>query len=141
MCGEKWGIVGKCGNMVVWDFGDGFGSLDSVKFDPIVFDCGSFVKNTVGGIVEKVERLIKPIRPLIKFLQSEIPVLNQLPAGKVHMTVLDLVKKFGAQKGMNFGFLDDIIEMDNVVKKLNDIANKGLMLSEWTIFENIEKFQ
>ena len=123
------------------DFGDGFGSLDSVKFDPIVFDCGSFVKNTVGGIVEKVERLIKPIRPLIKFLQSEIPVLNQLPAGKVHMTVLDLVKKFGAQKGMNFGFLDDIIEMDNVVKKLNDIANKGLMLSEWTIFENIEKFQ
>lgn len=25
LCGERWRIVGECGNMVVWDFGDGFG--------------------------------------------------------------------------------------------------------------------
>ena len=24
LSGEKWGIVGTCGNMVVWVFGDGF---------------------------------------------------------------------------------------------------------------------
>ena len=25
MRGERWRIVGECGNMVAWDFGDGFG--------------------------------------------------------------------------------------------------------------------
>lgn len=119
------------------EFGDGFGSLRQVKFDDIVFDCGSFVKNTVGGIVDKVDRLIKPLRPLIKFLQAEIPVLNKLPAGGFHMTVLDLIKKFGDQKGMDFGFLDDIIEMDNVVKKLKNLLDKGIRIDGWTIFEKL----
>ena len=117
------------------EFGDGFGHLERVAFDKIVFDCGSFVQGTVGGLIQKVNRVIEPIRPLIKFLQSEIPVLNKLPAGKVKMTVLDLIKKFGEQKGMDFGFLDDIIEMDNVMKMLENVLNKGYMIDKWVIYE------
>lgn len=117
------------------EFGDGFGHLERVAFDTIVFDCGSFVQGTVGGLIQKVNRVIEPIRPLIKFLQSEIPVLNKLPAGKVKMTVLDLIKKFGEQKGMDFGFLDDIIEIDSVMKKLEEVLNKGYKISDWVIYE------
>ena len=117
------------------EFGDGFGHLERVAFDTIVFDCGSFVQGTVGGLIQKVNRVIEPIRPLIKFLQSEIPVLNKLPAGKVKMTVLDLIKKFGEQKGMDFGFLDDIIEMDSVMKKLEEVLNKGYKICDWVIYK------
>ena len=116
-------------------FGDGFGSLDRVAFDKIVFDCGSFIQGTVGGLIQKVNKVIDPVRPLIKFLQSEIPVLNKLPAGKVKMTVLDLIKKFGEQKGMDFGFLDDIIEIDDVMKKMEEIVNKGYQIDGWVIYE------
>lgn len=117
------------------EFGDGFGHLEKVAFDKIVFDCGSFIQGTVGGLIQKVNKVIDPVRPLIKFLQSEIPVLNKLPAGKVKMTVLDLIKKFGEQKGMDFGFLDDIIEIDNVMKKMEDIVNKGYQIDGWVIYE------
>ena len=124
------------------DFGTGMGDLNAVAFNNIVFDCGSFVKNTIGGVVQKINKVIDPVRPIIKFLQSEIPVLNKLPAGGVHITVLDLVKKFGNKKKMNFGFLDDIIEIDNMVKKLDGYANKGIYIGSWNVIqtgENVKK--
>ena len=121
------------------DFGTGMGELNAVAFNDIVFDCGSFVKNTIGGVIQKINKVIDPVRPIIKFLQSEIPVLNKLPAGGVHITVLDLVKKFGNKKKMNFGFLDDIIEIDNMVKKLNGYVNKGIYIGSWDVFQKGKK--
>lgn len=119
------------------DFGKGMGDLKAVALNDIVFDCGSFVKNTIGSVIQKVNKVIDPVRPLIKFLQTEIPVLNKLPAGKVRITVLDLVKKFGNKKKMNFGFLDDIIEIDNMVGKLKEYTNKGIYIGSWDI-KNID---
>ena len=114
-----------------------FGKLTEVAFKNIVFDAGSFVNNTIGNIVDKINKTIDPIRPLINFLQSEIPVLNKLPAGCFRITVLDLVKKYGESKGMNFGFLDDIIELTNVVKKFEDFKNKGIRIAkDWILISN-----
>lgn len=118
------------------EFGEGFGSVEKAGFDNIVFDCGSFVENTIGALTEKINKVIEPIQPLIKFLQTEIPVLNKLPAGKVHMTVLDLVKKFGEKKKMNFGFLDDIIEMNGMLDKLTSLVDKGYAISSWDIVQS-----
>ena len=115
------------------DFGKGMGDLKAVAFNDIVFDCGSFVKNTIGSVIQKINKVIDPVRPLIKFLQTEIPVLNKLPAGKVRITILDLVKKFGNKKKMNFGFLDDIIEIDNMVGKLKEYTNKGIYIGSWDV--------
>ena len=116
-----------------------FGKLTEVAFKNIVFDAGSFVNNTIGNIVDKINKAIDPIRPLINFLQSEIPVLNKLPAGCFRITVLDLVKKYGESKGMNFGFLDDIIELTNVAKKFEVFKNKGIKIANadgWIILHD-----
>ena len=116
--------------------GSTFGELEEVAFKNIVFDAGSFYYNTIHKIVSKINAVIDPIRPLIDFLQAEIPVLNKLPAGGIHITVLDLIKKYGESKGMDFGFLDDIIELDNVVKKFNDFGEKGIKIPDWIIYTN-----
>ena len=114
-----------------------FGQLTEVAFKNIVFDAGSFVNNTIGNIVDKINKTIDPIRPLINFLQSEIPVLNKLPAGCFRITVLDLVKKYGESKGMNFGFLDDLIELTNVVKKFEAFKNEGIKIAnDWVLVGN-----
>lgn len=117
--------------------GADFGAVTYVAFEGITFDAGSFIKNTIGNVVDKINKVLDPIRPLIKFLQSEIPVLNKLPAGKVRITVLDLVKKYGESKNMNFGFLDDIIELSTVMAKLNNFTQYGIRLSEdWIIYQS-----
>ncbi len=115
-----------------------FGKLTEVAFKNIVFDAGSFVNNTIGNIVDKINKTIDPIRPLINFLQSEIPVLNKLPAGCFRITVLDLVKKYGESKGMNFGFLDDLIELTNVVKKFEAFKNEGIKIAnDWVLVGDV----
>ena len=117
------------------EMGKGFGSIQNISINNIVFDCGTFVKNTVGDVIHKINRTLEPIRPLINFLQAEIPVLNKLPAGAFHITVLDLIKKYGDGKNMDFGFLDDIIEIDGIVKRLNNIINNGMKIGNWTIYD------
>ena len=117
------------------EMGEGFGSIQNVSINNIVFDCGTFVKNTVGDVIHKINRTLEPIRPLINFLQAEIPVLNKLPAGAFHITVLDLIKKYGQSKNMDFGFLDDIIEIDGIVKRFDNIVNNGIKIGNWTIYD------
>lgn len=119
----------------VSEMGKGFGSIQNISINNIVFDCGTFVQNTVGNVIYKINKTLEPIRPLINFLQAEIPVLNKLPAGAFHITVLDLIKKYGDGKNMNFGFLDDIIEIDGIVKRLNNIINNGMKIGNWTIYD------
>lgn len=118
------------------EMGDGFGSIQNVSFSNIIFDCGTFVQNTVGSVIYKINKTLEPIRPLINFLQAEIPVLNKLPAGAFHITVLDLIKKYGKGNQMNFGFLDDLIEIDRIVKLLNKISNEGIDIGGWTVYDS-----
>ena len=128
------------GFKVYWDANLGtseFGRLTQVAFTDIIFDAGSFVNDTIGSVVEKINKVIDPIRPLIDFLQSDIPVLNKLPLHPVHITVLDLIKKYGDSKGMNFGFLDNLIELTTVVDKFDKFARTGVQISNgWVLVDS-----
>lgn len=116
-----------------------FGELKEVAFKNIVLDVGSFVENIIGNVVSKVDIFLNPIRPLIDILQSEVPILNKLPAGGIHITVLDLVKKYGDSKGIKLGFLDHIIELSNLRDKLDGYATKGIRLTnDWIIYKSEE---
>lgn len=116
------------------DVGEGFGSVNEVSFNDITLDAGTFVHNTFGDVIGKIKSALKPIQPLIDFLQAEIPVLNKLPAGGIHITVLDLIKKYGDGKNMNFGFLDDIIALNSVINKLDTFTNKGIYIGDWELY-------
>lgn len=113
------------------EFGDATGKLQALSFDGIVLDCGSVIEHLLGPIIDNINRVLDPIRPLIRFLQSEVPVLNKLPAGKIHITVLDLIKKFGEKEKMDFGLLDDIIKIDSFVKTLDELMNVGISIGDW----------
>ena len=115
--------------------GEGFGTLDKVVFSNIVFDCGKFVHKTVGSVVKNINRVLDPVRPLIDFLQAEIPVLNKLPACPIRITVLDLIKKYGESKGMKLGFLDDIVAMDSVLRDLQQVLTNGLSIGNWIVYD------
>ena len=121
------------------DFGSFEGLPQKVAFEDISFNCGDFINNTLSPIIKKIEDVLSPIRPLIDFLQAEIPVLNKLPAGGIHITVLDLIKQYGDANGYDFRMIDDIIELNNVVKKLDELKGKGIEVDNWVIYDSTEE--
>ena len=109
--------------------------INYMAFEKLHLNAGEFIDKMFGGIFKKVKKVIEPIQPLIDFLQSEIPVLNKLPAGKVHITVLDLIKQFGKGK-MDFGFLDDIIQLNQIMKMFSTSHTLSLLLPDLVLFDN-----
>ena len=98
------------------EFGKPFGSLEEASFGDIKLNLGDFVQRTLKPILNKIQKVIDPIMPLIDFLQSEIPVLSSLPKGGSKMTVLNLIKSIGSAKGLELGMIDDIVKVANLVK-------------------------
>jgi len=128
-----------------WNYASGSQSngIEKIAFTNVKFDAGSFIDKTIRPVLENVKKVIKPIQPLIDFLQAEIPVLNKLPAGKIRITVLDLIKMYGKSKDMDFGFLDDIIQLNNIIKKFtkfNDDGTLSLSLPDLVLYEDINLY-
>ena len=109
-------------------FGQPFGELKKADFDAITLDLGEFVSKTLKPILNKIQKVIDPIMPLIDFLQSEIPVLSSLPKGGSKMTVLNLIKSIGSAKGVDLGMIDDIVKVANLVKKIGSITPNAIKL-------------
>lgn len=120
-------------------FGNASDGLKKVGFSNVVFDAGEFLTKMVQPMLKKIKMVIDPMQPLIDFLQSEIPVLNKLPAGKIKITVLDLVKMYGNAKGMKFGFLDDLISLNNLIKNF-DFSKRtlGFKLPNLDLFDKAD---
>ena len=114
--------------------------LNELSFKNVKFKGGTFIDKTVAPVLENIRKVIEPIQPLIKFLQSEIPVLNKLPAGKVHITVLDLIKMYGSKNDMDFGFIDDIVQLNNLVQIFGNVTHEGLVvkLPDFVLWKNAE---
>ena len=103
-------------------FDQPFGSLEEAGFNGIYLDLGSFVNRTLKPVLNKIQKVLDPIMPLIDFLQSEIPVLSSLPKGGSKMTVLNLIKSIGSAKGLNLGMIDDIVKVANLVKNVDSLV-------------------
>ena len=116
--------------------------LNELSFKNVKFKGGTFIDKTVAPVLENIRKVIEPIQPLIKFLQSEIPVLNKLPAGKVHITVLDLIKMYGSKNDMDFGFIDDIVQLNNLVQIFGNVTHEGLVveLPDFVLWENAANY-
>ena len=100
------------------EFGKPFGSLEEASLGNIKLNLGDFVQRTLKPVLNKIQKVIDPIMPLIDFLQSEIPVLSSLPKGGSKMTVLNLIKSIGSANGLELGMIDDIVKVANLVKNI-----------------------
>lgn len=95
------------------------GSISKAGFEDIQFNVGEYVDRVLMPVVRRIQQVLEPIQPLIDFLQSEVPVLNMLPAGKKKITVLDLIRAYGSANDINTGMIDDIVALNNLVKNIS----------------------
>ena len=67
------------------------GNLE-VRFDDLGINLGDFLSKQIGAALNKLDKYIEPIKPLVKLLKREIPGVSELSeaAGNGKLTFLDL---------------------------------------------------
>ncbi len=66
----------------------GFGSTPTVEFRDVRLQLGSFFSRFVGPILQNVNRVLGPIKPLTDVLSARLPVISDL--ARRHVSLLDI---------------------------------------------------
>src|SRR5579884_4010275 len=64
-----------------WGFGNGDNlsyTTPHVELDNVTLQLGSFFSKVVEPILNDIDQFIKPIRPILDILNTQIPVISQL---------------------------------------------------------------
>ncbi|MCT7970157.1 proprotein convertase P-domain-containing protein [Laspinema sp. D1] len=114
------------------DLSGNIGKLETVAFNNVGLDLGSFISDFLGPIVGKIQNITEPIEPIINVLRNPLPVISDL-AGQ-NITLIDLAEAFGY--GGQFGMIEDIA---NIVALINDLpANPDSVIipfGSWNLLE------
>ncbi|MCQ2104647.1 MAG: hypothetical protein MJZ26_02540 [Fibrobacter sp.] len=87
--------------------------VSALSFNDFQLDMGAFISGVLGPIVSKIQKVVEPLEPLIDFLTTPFPVLDDLGFS---YTPLSLAKEFSKGK------FDD--RMVYAVKDLIEISKK-----------------
>ena len=106
----------------VWDNGE----IKVLGFNDFKLDMGSFIGGVLGPIVSKIQKVVEPLKPLIDFLTTPFPVLDDLG---IEITPLSLAKEFSKGKfddSMVYA-IKDLIALSEKVAAFGD--KKGLKIN------------
>jgi hypothetical protein len=103
------------------------GGKPSVAFNNVRLDIGSFLTSFVAPIIEKIDTVLKPIRPVIQVLTRRLPVLSDIALARDYfdvdkdgkVTLVDLAKKRGAP---HLEFLDTVAAISDLLDRVDSIA-------------------
>ncbi|WP_290737932.1 calcium-binding protein [Fibrobacter sp. UBA3718] len=100
-------------------------TINSLAFKNLEFDMGSFIGGVLGPIVSKIQTVIEPLEPLIDFLMTPFPVLDDLG---IKITPLDLAKKYSKGK-FDDGMIYAIKDLISISKTISTSNGTGLKIS------------
>ncbi len=103
--------------------------LPTVMLNNIGLDLGGFLSGFAGGVLSEVDKVLKPIRPIINFLSQPVPVVSKLAGGDV--TMLDLLRIQGGDIARAVKFIEAIRNFDRIVQGIPNIgAGKILYMGD-----------
>ena len=96
----------------------------SIKFEDLGINLGDFLSKQIGAALNKVDKFIKPLKPLIKALKEEVPGASQLSlaAGKGPLTFLDIALAKNPKDAENARkFVDAVDVIIDLIEKLKTV--------------------
>jgi Ca2+-binding RTX toxin-like protein len=123
---------------VYWSFALGQKlQLPAVEFTDIQLDLGSFFSGFAKSIFDEVDKILKPVRPIIDFLTEPLPVVSDLAGGDI--TMLDLLRLQGGTVEKAVKFIEAIRDLDNIIQSIPDLGAGNLLNMGGAIFDPITK--
>lgn len=106
-----------------FEFGESqpfMGSDVTLEFNNLRLDLGGYLTKIVQPIVQKIDESLKPLDPLIEFLDKEIPLVSDVRKrlGQDAIRVLDMVRLFGEGADSAVDFIDQVIGIRQIVGQL-----------------------
>lgn len=118
--------------------GDKGGSVKKLSITDIKVSLGFFVQNVLGPFVSKINSVLEPIEPLVDFLTTPFPVLDDL--GFV-ITPIDLAKQYNKNLKLDFIYaLKDLIQLSKTLNSLTcgELALPDIKLIEADAYGNLD---
>lgn len=100
------------------------GAIEKLGFSSMSLDMGSFISGVLGPIVSKIQKVIEPLEPLIDFLTTPFPVLDDLG---LYYTPLSLAKDFSKGK-FDDSMIYAIKDLIAISKKISTFGGKSLKI-------------
>jgi Ca2+-binding RTX toxin-like protein len=110
-----------------------------LAFKNIRLDLGDFIGRHIGPVLQDVDEFVRPIKPVIDFLLTEVPGLTQLSilAGQGPVTFLDLVfAKYpdkGAATKKFIGIVKQVIDLITAVAAVSSDDNVSIPFGDLTL--------
>ena len=116
----------------VFEWNTDAGEVTKLAFNDFKLDMGKFIGGVLGPIVSKIQKVIEPLEPLIDFLTTPFPVLDDLG---IVMTPLSLAKQFSKGKfddSMIYA-VKDIIEISKKLSKFSNNSRLAIDIGSMTL--------
>ncbi|SHL72124.1 Ca2+-binding protein, RTX toxin-related, partial [Fibrobacter sp. UWT2] len=113
----------------VWSKDEG---IEVLGFKDFQLDMGSFIGGVLGPIVSKIQKVVEPLKPLIDFLTTPFPVLDDLG---IIITPLSLAKQYCKGEfsdGMVYA-IKDLIALSEKVAAFGDKKELKINLGGMTL--------
>ncbi|MEZ6190394.1 MAG: SdrD B-like domain-containing protein [Phycisphaerales bacterium] len=97
-----------------------------VEFRDITLNLGDFLSEALGPVLEKVNKYVEPIMPVVNFLLTEVPGVSDLSqaAGNGPVTFLDLAFLQNPSAGAKTKkFIGIVQQIGGIVTAINDAKN------------------
>ncbi|HYF61909.1 MAG TPA: hypothetical protein VD886_03795, partial [Herpetosiphonaceae bacterium] len=102
-----------------------------IEFNHVHLDLGKFLSDYLGPIVKEVQRITKPLQPVIDTIRAPIPVLSDLSrlVGGGDITMIEVLE---AVAGNDLTLIKRIIDLIDFINKLPTSGNVLIPLSDLT---------
>lgn len=114
------------------------GSISQLGFNDVRLHMGELVNNMVVPVLEKVNEVLEPIRPVAAALDTPLPVISDL-MGEDY-TLLDLARDMGQISDGTYKFIETVSEFADFVEGVRNFLN-GLLepgSDGWLHFDDLE---
>ncbi|MCU1590680.1 MAG: Conserved putative secreted protein [Frankiales bacterium] len=101
-------------------------TMPTLEFDNLYLDVGQLLQKYLKPIVQQVQSVTSPLKPIIDVLQAPIPVVSQLAAlvGEPPVTLINLAE---SASGSDLSVIKSIIDMIQFINNFNFSGQSGLI--------------
>ena len=108
--------------------------LQRVEFREIGLDLGSFISDFAKPVLGEIQKVTRPIQPIVEILTSPIPVISDLGPD---VTLLDLARATGKLNPALIEAVADIISLVNAIP--TDVSTIVIPFGHFTIFDRADE--